>query len=125
MKLRKQLHICTLEGTKYLGIYLIKEVQYLYTEKCKTLLKESKEDLRKEKDASCSSSGRFNIVKVVFCKMIQIPLAPWKKSYDQPRQHIKKQRDITLPTKVRLVIAMVFPIFMHGCEIWTIMQTEH
>ena len=43
MKLRKQLHLCTLEGTKYLGIYLIKEVQYLYTEKCKTLLKESKE----------------------------------------------------------------------------------
>ena len=61
MKLRKQLHLCTLEGTKYLGIYLIKEVQYLYTEKCKTLLKESKEDLHKEKDASCSWSGRFNI----------------------------------------------------------------
>ena len=35
-------------------------------------------------------------------------LAPWKKSYDQARKHIKKQRDITLPTKVRLVKAMVF-----------------
>ena len=35
-------------------------------------------------------------------------LAPWKKSYDQPRQHIKN-RDITLPTKVHLVKAMDFP----------------
>ena len=38
-------------------------------------------------------------------------LAPWKKSYDQPRQHIKS-RDITWPTKVRLVKAMVFPVVM-------------
>ena len=36
--------------------------------------------------------------------------APWKKSYDQPRQHIKK------PTKVRLVKALVFPVVMYGCE---------
>ena len=50
--------------------------------------------------------------------------APWKKSYDQPRQHIKKQ-DITLPTKVRLVKAMVFPIVMYGCESWTIKKAEH
>ena len=34
-------------------------------------------------------------------------LIPWKESYDQPRQHIKK-KDITLPTKVHLVKAMVF-----------------
>ena len=45
--------------------------------------------------------------------------APWKKSYDQPRQHIKS-RDITLPTKVCLVKAMVFPVVMYGCETWTI-----
>ena len=50
-------------------------------------------------------------------------LAPWKKSYDQPRQHIKS-RDITLPTKVRLVKAMVFPVVMYGCESWTIKQVE-
>ena len=36
-------------------------------------------------------------------------LAPWKKSYDQPRQHIKN-RDIILPAKVHLVKAMVFPV---------------
>ena len=33
---------------------------------------------------------------------------------------ILKSRDITLPTKVHLVKAMVFPVVMHGCEIWTI-----
>ena len=52
-------------------------------------------------------------------------LAPWKKSYDQPRQHIKKQRDITLPTKVHLIKAMVFPVVMYGCEIWTKKKAEH
>ena len=33
---------------------------------------------------------------------------------------ILKSRDITLPTKVRLVKAMVFPVFLYGCEIWTV-----
>ena len=47
-------------------------------------------------------------------------LTPWKKSYDQPRQHIKKQRDITLPTKVHLVKAMIFPVVMYGYQSWTI-----
>ena len=39
-----------------------------------------------------------------------------KKSYDKPRQHIKKQ-NITLPTKVRLVKAMVSPVVMYGYEL--------
>ena len=38
---------------------------------------------------------------------------------------ILKSRDITLPTKVRLVKAMVFPIVMYGCECWTIKIAEH
>ena len=38
---------------------------------------------------------------------------------------IFKSRDITLPTKVRLVNAMVFPVFMYGCESWTIRKAEH
>ena len=38
---------------------------------------------------------------------------------------ILKSRDITLPTKVRLVKAMVFPVVMHGCKSWTIKKTEH
>ena len=50
-------------------------------------------------------------------------LAPWKKSYDQPRQ-LLKSRVTTLPTKVRLVKAMVFPVVMYGCESWTINKAE-
>ena len=45
--------------------------------------------------------------------------APWKKSYDQPRQCIEKQRHY-LADKGHLVKAMVFPVVMHGCESWTI-----
>ena len=51
-------------------------------------------------------------------------LAPWKEGYDQPRQHIKKSRDITLLTKVHPVKALYFPIVMYGCESWTIKKTE-
>ena len=36
-----------------------------------------------------------------------------------------KSRDTTLPTKVHLVKAMVFPVVMYGCENWTIKKTEH
>ena len=50
-------------------------------------------------------------------------LAPWKKSYDQPR-HTLKSRDITLPAKVHLVKAKVFPVVMYGCESWTIKKAE-
>ena len=38
---------------------------------------------------------------------------------------IFKSRDITLPTKVRLVKAMVFPVVMYGCESWTVKKAEH
>ena len=38
---------------------------------------------------------------------------------------ILKSRDITLPTKVRLVKAMVFPVVMYGCESWTIKKDKH
>ena len=38
---------------------------------------------------------------------------------------ILKSRDITLPTKVRLVKDMVFPVVMYGCESWTIKKAEH
>ena len=38
---------------------------------------------------------------------------------------ILKSRDITLPTKVRLVKAMVFPVVMYGCESWTVKTAEH
>ena len=38
---------------------------------------------------------------------------------------ILKSRDITLPTKVHLVKAMLFPVLMYGCESWTIKKAEH
>ena len=38
---------------------------------------------------------------------------------------IFKSRDITLPTKVRLVKAMVFPVAMYGCDSWTVKKAEH
>ena len=44
-------------------------------------------------------------------------LAPWKKAMTN-LDSILKSRDITLPTKVRLVKAMVFPVVMYGCESW-------
>ena len=39
-------------------------------------------------------------------------------------ESILKSRDITLPTKVRLVKAMVFPVVMYGCESWTVKKAE-
>ena len=51
-------------------------------------------------------------------------LAPWKKSYDQLRHHIKKQR-CHFAKKAHLVKAMVFPGVMYGCESWTIKKAEH
>ena len=41
------------------------------------------------------------------------------------RDSIFKSRDITLPTKVCLVKAMVFPVVMYGCESWTVKKAEH
>ena len=48
-------------------------------------------------------------------------LAPWKKSYNS----VLKSRDIILLTKVYIVKAVVFPVFMHRCESWTIKKPEH
>ena len=50
-------------------------------------------------------------------------LTPWKETYDQPGQLLKR-RDITLPTKVHLVKAMVFPVVMYGCESWIVKKAE-
>ena len=50
-------------------------------------------------------------------------LAFWKKSFDQPRQHIEKQRNY-FANKVCLVKALVFPVVMYGCESWTLKKAE-
>ena len=46
-----------------------------------------------------------------------------KKRYDQPRQHIKKQRQY-FAQKACIVKAMVFPVVMYGCENWTLKKAE-
>ena len=51
-------------------------------------------------------------------------LAPWKKSYDQPRQFIKKQRHYFANKGLSSQI-MVFPVVMYGCESWTLKKVEH
>ena len=50
-------------------------------------------------------------------------LIPWKKSYDQPRQHIKKQRHY-FANKFHLAKAVVFPVVMYGCDSWTIKKAK-
>ena len=50
---------------------------------------------------------------------------PWKESHDQPRQHIKKQRHFFVNKGLSMVLAMVFPVVMYGCESWTIKKAEH
>ena len=51
-------------------------------------------------------------------------LTPWKEIYDQPRQHIKKQRHYFV-NKGPVVKAMVFPVVMYGCESWTVKKAKH
>ena len=59
------------------------------------------------------------------CRIEIKTLAPWKKSYDQPRQHIKKQRHYFTHKGPYIVKAMVFPVVMCGCKSWIIkLSTE-
>ena len=51
-------------------------------------------------------------------------LTPWKESYGQPRQHIKKQRHY-FANKGLSSQTMVFPVVMYGCESWTLKKAEH
>ena len=55
---------------------------------------------------------------------IKRPLLPGRKVMTNLHSTLKS-RDITLPTKVHLVKAMVFPVVTHGCESWTIKKAEH
>ena len=52
-------------------------------------------------------------------------LTPWKKSYDQPRQHIKKQRRYFANKRLSSQGYGFFPVVMYGCENWTIKKAEH
>ena len=57
------------------------------------------------------------------CKIKRRLLLVWKTMTNL--ESILKSKDITLPTKVHLVQAMVFPVVMYGCESWTIKKAEH
>ena len=85
-----------------------------------------------------------NLVKVKSLSRVRLLATPWTAAYQAPpsmrfsRQEywsglpspmtnldsILKSRDITLPTKVHLVKAMVFPVVMYGCESWTVKKAE-
>ena len=49
-------------------------------------------------------------------------IASWQESYDKP--NMLKSKDITWPTKVRIVKAMVFPVVTYGCESWILKKAE-
>ena len=55
---------------------------------------------------------------------IKLKLAPWKESYDKPRQHIKKKRH-HFANKGPYSKAMMFPVVMYRCESWTTKKAEH
>ena len=68
----------------------------------------------------------FSYINYRLCYAVswnQKTITPWEESHDQP-DSIFKSRDITLPTKVCLVKAMVFPVVMYGCESWTVKKAE-
>ena len=67
--------------------------------------------------------GGFKIMAMVIAAMILRYLVLGRKVMTN-LDSILKSRDITLPTKVRLVKAMVFPVVMYGCEIWTVKKAE-
>ena len=54
----------------------------------------------------------------------QKTLASWRKSYDQPRQHVKKQRHYFANKNICLIKAMIFPVVMYGCDSWNIKIAE-
>ena len=62
-------------------------------------------------------------MQMVIVAMKLKTFVPWKKSYDQTRQHIKKQRHY-FTNKINLFKALVFPVVMYGCESWTIKKAE-
>ena len=67
----------------------------------------------------CSPPGSF--VHGIF----QARVLEWGAIAFSKLDSILKSRGITLPTKVRLVKAMVFPVVMYGCESWTVKKAEH
>ena len=96
-----------------------------------TLMAESEEELRsllmKVKEEGEKSSLKLNIQKTKI--MASSPITSWQIDRETMEtvtnlDSILKSRDITLPTKVHLVKAMVFSVVMYGCESWTRKKAE-
>ena len=68
--------------------------------------------------------GAPKSLRMVIAAMKLKMFSPWKKSYHQPRQLIKKQRHY-FANKVRLAKSIAFPVVMYGCESWTVKKAEH
>ena len=73
------------------------------------------------------NSGRFYLSAPKSLQMVTVAMklkdsCSLVEKYEQPRQPYQKEE--TLPTKIHLVKAMVFPVVMYGCESWTIKKTE-
>ena len=66
-----------------------------------------------------------NSDRLYFGGQMKLKDALWKKSYDQPRQHIKKLRQQSFANKGPSVKAVAFPVVMYGCESWTLKKAEH
>ena len=62
-------------------------------------------------------------LQIVIAAMKLKELTPWKEVMTN-LDRILKSKDVTLPTKVCLVEAMVFPVVMYGCESWTVKKVE-
>ena len=101
--------------------------QDLYIENYKTLVKEIKEDTNRWRNSGNSVRLYFLGSKITadgdYSHEIKRCLLLGRKVVTN-LDSIFKSRDITLPTKVRLVKAMVFPVVMYGCESWTVKKAE-
>ena len=69
--------------------------------------------------------AQSNMSKCTTLISSRVRISPMEEKTMTNLDHIFKSRDITLPTKVCLVKAMVFPVVMYGCESWTIKKAEH
>ena len=74
---------------------------------------------------SCWWTGRPGVLRFMGSQRIGHDWATELNWTELNLDSILKSRDITLPTKVSLVKAMVFPVVMYGCESWTIRKAEH
>ena len=74
-----------------------------------------------------SKNWQSSLVSIGFLAFLlqSVPYLLLRKKAITNLDSVLKSRDITLPTKVRLVKAMVFPVVMDGCKSWTVKKAEH